>query len=284
MTRDLLSLQEAADRLGVHYMTAYRYVRLGRLAATMRRGQWAVRVSDVDAFARARRSPGRRVRRGQPDWREHRSRLRRRLVAGDVNGSWAVVEGALVAGADPAAVYVDLLAPVLRQVGDAWVKGTLTVADEHRAAAAARGVIGRLGPRFTRRGRTRGLVVLGGAHGDRHELPLAMLADVARGAGFDVVDLGTNTPIEALLDAAAAGPALVAVGVSVGSDGALPTAFRTVRALHRAHRAVPVLVGGPAILDAAHAARLGADGYAPDARTAVAELDALTRRAAAPAS
>ena len=31
MTESRLTLQEAADRLGVHYMTAYRYVRTGRL-------------------------------------------------------------------------------------------------------------------------------------------------------------------------------------------------------------------------------------------------------------
>ena len=58
-----LTLQEAADLLGVHYMTAYRYVRTGRLAATRINGKWVVArssldrdqapiVSDQDAYAR----------------------------------------------------------------------------------------------------------------------------------------------------------------------------------------------------------------------------------------
>src|SRR4051812_21864298 len=141
MAGEPLSLQEAADRLGVHYMTAYRYVRLGRLPATMRRGQWVVRASDVDALARTTRPGAKRVRRGRPQWSEYRARLRRRLVAGDATGSWSVVEQALVSGADPADIYVDLLAPVMRQIGTAWEKGTLTVTDEHQATAAARRVM-----------------------------------------------------------------------------------------------------------------------------------------------
>jgi excisionase family DNA binding protein len=45
----LLGLREAADRLGVHYMTAYRYVRTGRLPATRIGAQWWV---DPDAVRR----------------------------------------------------------------------------------------------------------------------------------------------------------------------------------------------------------------------------------------
>ena len=44
----LITLQEAADRLGVHYMTAYRYVRTGRMPATRARarsGGWTPRTS-----------------------------------------------------------------------------------------------------------------------------------------------------------------------------------------------------------------------------------------------
>ena len=43
----LLSLQEAADRLEVHYMTAYRYVRTGRLRAVQIGSQWWVDPQDL---------------------------------------------------------------------------------------------------------------------------------------------------------------------------------------------------------------------------------------------
>ena len=42
-----LSLREAADLLGVHYMTAYRYVRSGRLPARHQGNHWTVRARDV---------------------------------------------------------------------------------------------------------------------------------------------------------------------------------------------------------------------------------------------
>ena len=40
MADDVLTLHEAAEELGVHYMSAYRYVRLGLLDATKRGGVW----------------------------------------------------------------------------------------------------------------------------------------------------------------------------------------------------------------------------------------------------
>ena len=44
-----ITLQEAADRLGVHYMTAYRYVRTGRLPAQRSGSQWLVDPKDLGA-------------------------------------------------------------------------------------------------------------------------------------------------------------------------------------------------------------------------------------------
>ena len=47
---ETISLTEAAERLDVHYMTAYRYVRTGRLHATKQGGQWVVPVEEVENF------------------------------------------------------------------------------------------------------------------------------------------------------------------------------------------------------------------------------------------
>jgi methanogenic corrinoid protein MtbC1 len=195
------------------------------------------------------------------------------LLAGDAAGAWDVVEGALRGGAAPSDVYVDLLGPVLRSIGGRWADAELTVADEHRATAAARRLVGRLGPRFTRAGRPRAVVLLGAAAGDHHELPLAMLSDVVRGAGYQVVDLGANTPVESFLEAAEhTTPA--AIGISAATEPAIGEARTTVAALRAVARDVPILVGGPAI-DQSVAATIGADGWAADARSAVRELDRL---------
>lgn len=194
-----ISLREAADRLGVHYMTVYRYVRTGRLAAVREGTEWRVQTQDVDHL-RNGTEPARRRPRGSRG--AARARLEARLIAGDEAGAWLVVESALASGASPSEIYLLLLVPSLAAIGDRWEAGDLTVADEHRATVVAQRLVGRLGPRMARRGRKRGTIVLGAVAGEEHALPGAILADLIRGAGFDVVDLGPNTPTDSFVDAA----------------------------------------------------------------------------------
>lgn len=268
---DRLSLREAADLLGVHYMTAYRHVRTGRLPAELVAGQWQVRRADL-AVASAPRA----VRRST-DGSDVVRRLAARLVAGDEAGSWSLVQEALVGGADPVEVHLELLAGAMRSIGDGWADGSITIDEEHRAAAVCHRLVGRLGPRFARPGRSRGAVVLAGAPGDPHALPVALAADVVRAAGWAVVDLGASVPAESLARAAASTDRLVAVGVSVSSSGHEPDVAEAVAAVRAAVPSVPVLVGGSA-LDAAAAARLGADGWAATAGDLVERLRPLRPR------
>ncbi len=268
-----ITLQAAADRLGVHYMTAYRYVRTGRLPATRDGVEWRVDPDDVDRLRKASKTPAgaRRGSRGQAT-----SRLEQRLVAGDVAGAWKVVEDALVSGATPAEVHLDLLTPALRSIGDRWASGEITVADEHRASVTAQRVIGQLGPQFAHRGRTRGTVVIGAPAGELHALPSAILADLLRDAHFGVVDLGANTPPDSFVDAARDTDRLVAVCIGVTGPGFDDVVAETVRAVHAALPDVPVLLGGAAIGDEDEAHRLGADGWSgPDAAAAVATVEEL---------
>ena len=269
-----LSLQEAADALGVHYMTAYHYVRVGRLPAERSDGRWVVKQSDVDALCRPA-TPTRRPRgqRGKPDWAAHRRRLGTRLLAGDAAGAWTVVEDALRGGAEPPAIYVELVGPALRDIGARWARSQVSVADEHQATAAARRVIGRLTPMFNRRGRPRGTVVVGGAAGDPHELPVTMLADIVRGSGFAVVDLGANTPVDSFV-ATTRRVSPIAICISASTDDGRNVAISIMEALRAADVDAPILLGGPAV-DERVAGSSGADGWAADAVGAVAEIERL---------
>ena len=154
----MLTLRECADRLGVHYMTAYKYVRMGRLPAVKVGSEWRVLESDLAAFLGA--DP---VASGPSPWAD---RLAGRLLVGDQAGAWSVLEAAMSSGLDPGDVYLEVLAPALRAIGDGWRAGIVSIAAEHRASAVADGLIGRLGPRFTRRGRKRGRVLIGSPPGE----------------------------------------------------------------------------------------------------------------------
>ena len=266
----MISLQEAADRLGVHYMTVYRYIRTGRLPAVMEAGEWRIERADVDGLRRRQAGPRRRAPRRT--WAT--GRMLNRLVAGDELGVWQLVEAALAGGAEPSEIHLELIVPALSAVGDQWAKGELTVADEHRASVVARRIISRLGTRFARRGRKRGTVVLGAVAGERHEIPGAIVADQLRGAGFDVVDLGADTPADSFVTAARQHRP-VCVLISVTGTGHEKATVEAVAAL-RSGIEVPILVGGAAVANEKTALRLGSDRWTgTDARQVVTSVEDL---------
>lgn len=261
MPGETLSLAEAAQLLDVHYMTVYRYVRTGLLPAQRDGGTWRVARSDLAAMREAAAAqPATRARRGR------RSSLEGRLLAGDEAGAWAVMEAALASGTGPESLLVDLLAPTLQSVGDRWESGELTVADEHRASGVAIRLVSRLGARFNRRGVKRGTVVLAAPAGELHGLPVAIGANVLRWHGYEVVELGADTPASALAaavtaESSARGSALLAVAVACTAGGSVEAAAEAVAALREAGCSVPVMIGGAAVLDAQVARRAGADVY-----------------------
>jgi excisionase family DNA binding protein len=278
-----VTLQDAASQLGVHYMTAYRYVRLGQLPATKAAGVWQVRAEDLETFRAGQRSavepaegvPTVRGRVRRAPWAQ---RLEQRLMAGDTAGSWAVIEAAMKSGFDIDDCYLEVLAPAMRSIGDRWARNEIDVAVEHLASSVASRLIGRLGARTYRRGRSRGSVLLGAAAGERHSLPVAVLADLVRLAGWEVVDLGADVPIASFVHAArTVGPELVAVGISVTTPAGIDAARSSI---HHIRAVVPptvlVIVGGLAITSRSEALAIGADGSASDGRGFVELLDAAT--------
>lgn len=260
---DRIGLRDAAARLGVHYMTAYRYVRLGVLPATKVGGEWQVRLADLEQVTRRDDAPPRSG--SGPSWSRYRTQFVTRLRAGDEAGAWALVERALASGAEARDVHLELVGPSLRVIGALWEQGDIEVAEEHRASAVAQRVIGRLGPSFARRGRKRATVVIGAAPEDRHSLPTAILGDILRGEGLDVVDLGADTPARSFVDAARDRDDVVAVAVSVGSDATVANAGDVASAVHRDLPGVALFIGGPAVGDESTARALGADEYGASA-------------------
>ncbi len=267
-----LSINEAAEALGVHYMTAYRYVRTGRLPATKVGHEWRIDPDDVrllrepdDATARA--SPP-----GSGRARERTRALINRLTRSDEAGAWTIVDEATRSGAAPDGLYLELLAPALREIGERWARGDCTVAEEHQASALVMRIIGRLGPRFARRGRRRGTVVVGAPPGDLHGLPSAFLSDLLRGRSFDVIDLGADVPVSSWATTCSEAPRLVGVGLCASSPGNDSSIAEVIDAI-RAHGDVPIILGGGAVEDAAHARRVGASAYSDSFASAIAHFD-----------
>jgi excisionase family DNA binding protein len=273
-----LSLHEAAERLGVHYMTVYRRVRLGILPARKVGGTWLIDPAELD---RPTTPPerGRRRRGSSPQpvstWQ---ARLTARMLGGDVEGSWQVIEAAMTSGFEPAEIYVRLLAPSLHAIGASWRSGRVSIDQEHLASSVATSLIGRLGPRFVHPGRKKGVVIVAMPPGERHGLGVAMVADILGDAGYEVLNLGADTPTSSLVDAMSAAGPLAAVVVSVVDIERRSAARRLLAAARRERPSVPRLVGGNAVADEQMARDLGADGWVADPRRLGELIETLRAR------
>jgi excisionase family DNA binding protein len=235
-----LTLQEVAEDLDVHYMTVYRYVRLGMLPARRSGRSWLVDRTDLEAFRSDAATP---TERGTAPWDE---RLLNRMLAPDDAGAWSVVEAALASGVTPAAVHTDMLSPALRAVGAMWQDGEIDVAQEHAASDVATRVIARLAPMMSHRGVRRGTIVVGSTQTELHSIPLAIVSELFRSRRFDVVDLGANLPPAAFASAVARADDLVAVAIGVTTPGQDDQIAATIAAIRSATDA-PILLGGAGI-------------------------------------
>ena len=266
-TEEELSLHEVAEILDVHYMTAYRYIRLGILPARREGRSWRIHRDDLDVYM-TKGEP--RTQRGEADWAD---RFFNRVLAADEAGAWGVVEAALSSGMSVPDAYPTLLSPTMRRIGDLWSSGEIDVATEHAASEVAARIVARLGPRLARRGVRRGTVVLGSTATELHSLPLSMATDLFRAAQFDAIDLGAYLPSDSFAAFVAETDDVVAVGIGVTTPGQEDELSETLRAI-RDVTEVPIVIGGGGV-DEAAALELGADGWAQTGEEAVALVERL---------
>jgi 5-methyltetrahydrofolate--homocysteine methyltransferase len=122
-----------------------------------------------------------------------------------------------------------------------------------------------------------GVVVIGTAQGDLHDIGKNLVAMMLEGAGFKVINLGRDVAPEKFVEAVREHQADI-VGISALMTTTMPAMKRTIDALARAglRERVKVMVGG-APVSQAYADEIGADGYAKDSTLAVVRAKALRR-------
>ena len=182
----------AAELLGVHYQTAYRWVRNGTLPAEMVAGRYLVSRSAAAELERSRRAP-----QAPPPPRPARmhhaaERMHAALVAGDEAAAVRIATRLVAEGTPILDLVEQVLAPSLRAIGSAWSTGDLTIWAEHRASAIVERLLGELAP--NPRGRRRGTAAVAALSGDRHSLPTTMAAVALRADHWHVHHLGADLP------------------------------------------------------------------------------------------
>ena len=154
-----VELHEAALRLGVHYQTAYKWVRNGSLAAVKRGSAYEIDAAEVERRRAARDAPTPPPRvTSVRDWSQQVGRLSEALASGDELAARAIVDRLSEGGIGPLVMMTELFTPVLRHIGEAWVAGDMTIAEEHRASAICERLLARIA--VHPRGRPRGVAVV----------------------------------------------------------------------------------------------------------------------------
>jgi 5-methyltetrahydrofolate--homocysteine methyltransferase len=112
-----------------------------------------------------------------------------------------------------------------------------------------------------------GRVVLGTVKGDQHDIGKNLVGMMLEGAGFEVIDLGSDTPSETFVETAREKKADI-VGMSALLTTTMPYMKTTIEALKSAGLTVKTMIGG-ALVTQRFADEINADAYGKDAAVAV---------------
>ena len=189
-----MDLLEAAGILGVHYQTAYGWVRQGVLPARKLGRGYEIDESDVGALAASRRlgrEPARPIH--VRDWAAQARGLSAVIVAGEETQARRRLER-LAAGVPLIDLCEHVIAPALRQIGEDWQAGLVSIAQEHRASAICERLIATHAHQPA--GRPRGTAVVATPPGERHSLPALMAAACLREDRWLVHHLASDLPLE----------------------------------------------------------------------------------------
>jgi len=202
--------------------------------------------------------------------------IRQAVIEGDVVRTRSLVEATLGEGTSALAIVQKGLIPGMDVVGRRFRAGEMFLPEVLVAAQAMQAALAILRPLLAGHGvPSPGKVVLGTVKEDIHDIGKNLVRILLEGAGFSVIDLGTNVTEAAFVAATTEHhPDLVALSCL------LTTTMRwmrsTIQALTSAglRDQVKVIVGGAPITQR-FADEIGADAYAPDAATAVEKARVL---------
>ncbi len=187
----------------------------------------------------------------------------------------ATLTKAAIAAQVPAQKILDVMVGAMDIVGQLFQKNEIFVPEMLIAARAMKVAMSLLEPTLVEAGITPlAKAVIGTVEGDLHDIGKNLVAMMWKGANFDVIDLGTNVSPQKFVDAVRANNAQL-VGLSALLTTTMPAIKTTVAAIKAAGLNVTKIVIGGAPVTQEYADEVGADGYAPDAASAVNVARAL---------
>jgi 5-methyltetrahydrofolate--homocysteine methyltransferase len=186
---------------------------------------------------------------------------------GDRAAATALTREAIDEGLAPDAILAAMTA-AMDSVGARFQRNEIFVPEMLIAARAMKEATALLEPLLAKAGiRPDHTAVIGTIQGDLHDIGKNLVGMMWKGANFEVIDLGTNVSADQFVAAVREHGADL-VGISALLTTTMVGMGPAVAAIHAASETTKVVVGG-APVTAEFATQIGADGYAPDAGSAV---------------
>ena len=198
------------------------------------------------------------------------------VIKGNISGVEDLTRKALEEGEDVKKILDEGYAAGLEVVGEKFSTGEMFMPEMLVAGEAVKSGTRLLRPFLAESDvRLTGTVVAGTVVGDSHDIGKDLVCMMLEGAGFKVINLGTNIPAEGFIEAARTNSAdIIAMSALLTTTRmAMEGIIQEIRTSELNQR-VKVMVGGAPVTQG-FAERIGADGYAPDAALAVKKAKEL---------
>jgi 5-methyltetrahydrofolate--homocysteine methyltransferase len=190
------------------------------------------------------------------------------IIKGDQNTAVEITKAALDEGTEAESVLNDGLIAGMEVIGARFKKNEVYIPEVLIAARAMKMAMEILEPELVKAGvKPRGKFLIGTVQGDLHDIGKNLVAMMLKGAGFEVIDIGVDAGPEKFVEQAKATGAQV-VGMSALLTTTMPSIEKTLSALKEAGVPAKVMIGGAPVTQG-YADKIGADGYSPDAASAV---------------
>ncbi len=198
------------------------------------------------------------------------------LIKGQAPKVKELVQQAVDAGESPSDILTKGLITGMNVIGERFKKNEVYVPQVLIAARAMHSGMDVLKPLLVESGvQPIGKVVIGTVKGDLHDIGKNLVCMMLEGAGFEVIDCGIDCPPDKLIDAAQSNGAKL-IGMSALLTTTMPSMKDIIAALHAKglQGQIKTFIGGAPVTQK-YADEIGADGYAPDAASAVDVAKAL---------
>ena len=196
------------------------------------------------------------------------------IIKGDQNSAVEITRSAIKESTKAKTILDNGLIAGMDVVGARFKKNEIYIPEVLISARAMKMAMGILEPELVKAGvEPVGKFLIGTVQGDLHDIGKNLVAMMLKGAGFEVIDLGVDISAEKFVQHAQA-TGVQLVGMSALLTTTMTGMERTIKALKQAGVSAKIMIGGAPVTQS-YADKIGADGYAADAASAVDAAKAL---------